>query len=209
MMMPWGCALLTAYLVGSIPTAYLMVKRLKGTDIRSIGSGNVGATNVTRAAGFKAGALVFLLDAAKGWLAATWVAGQWSPPSTIAPLACGVAAIVGHIAPVFLGFRGGKGVATMIGVLIGAMPAVAGICLLIWLACFLAWRYVSLASLIALSAVPLAQWVLRQPFSHIAIGLALVALVVFTHRANIARLRAGTEHRWTKNSTKHSAPSTK
>ena len=196
--MAWGYALLTSYLLGSIPTAYLMVKRLKGSDIRAIGSGNVGATNVTRAAGFKAGALVFLLDAAKGWLAATWIAGQWSPLSSIAPLACGAAAIIGHIAPVFLRFRGGKGVATTIGVLIGAIPLVAGVCLVIWVACFFAWRYVSLASLIALSAVPLAQWALRQPPSHVAIGLALAALVLFTHRANIQRLRAGTEHRWTK-----------
>ena len=122
-----------SYLVGSVPTAYLVVKRLKRVDVRTIGSGNVGATNVTRVAGLWAGISVFLVDLAKG-LVAVQVLGPWliHPLTPTLQFSCGLAAILGHAFPVFLNFRGGKGVATTIGVLIGTMPIIAGTYLLVW-----------------------------------------------------------------------------
>jgi glycerol-3-phosphate acyltransferase PlsY len=196
-MAAWLIALAGSYLVGSIPTAYLMVRRLKGVDIRGIGSGNVGATNVTRAAGKGAGTTVFALDLAKG-LVAVLALARW-PTSELAPhvqLACGLAAVIGHVAPVFLGFRGGKGVATTIGVLIGVYPAIALACGLVWAGVFFAFRYVSLASLVAIGLLPVLQAMFRRPAIEVILGLALAALVIVKHRANIERLRAGTEHRF-------------
>ena len=189
-------ALLGSYLLGSIPTAYLMVKRLKGVDVRTVGSGNVGATNVTRIAGFRAGVVVFLIDAAKGLLAVLVIA-PWAlrPMTPTAQLACGIAAVVGHAFSVFLKFQGGKGVATTIGVLLGAMPLLAAACLAVWVACFLIWKYVSVASLAAAVTLPVAQAVARRPLPELVLGSALALLIVARHRANIQRLLAGTEHR--------------
>ena len=189
-------ALLGSYLLGSFPTAYLLVKRLKRVDVRTVGSGNVGATNVARIAGFKAGAVVFLIDAAKGALAVCWVA--WWQQSAVTPglqLACGLAAILGHSFPVWLGFRGGKGVATTIGVLLAAMPLAAAACLAAWVIVFAIWRYVSLASIAAAVTLPVAQAVLGQGVAERLFGAVLALLVIVRHRANIQRLRQGTEPR--------------
>lgn len=194
--MPLLLAALGSYLVGSVPTAYLMVRWLKRVDVRSLGSGNVGATNATRAAGLPVGVAVFLLDVGKGLLAvhgfASWAAAS---PTPALRLACGLAAVLGHSFPVFLGFRGGKGVATTIGVLLGASPLVAAACAAAWLFGFLPGRYVSVGSLTAAAALPIAQTLLRRPAAEIAVGAALAALVIARHRANIQRLLAGTEHR--------------
>lgn len=185
-----------SYLVGSIPTAYLVVKRLKRIDVRSVGSGNVGATNVTRVAGLWAGLVVFLIDVAKG-VVAVLVIAPWVLPSTTPQvrLGCGLCAVVGHIFPVFLGFRGGKGVATTIGVLSGAMPMVAATCLLVWVACFLIWRYVSVGSLAAAVTIPLAQIVSHRTPAEVMLGMALALLIIVRHRSNIERLLRGQEHR--------------
>lgn len=194
-----GAAALLSYVIGSIPTAYLIVRWLKRIDVRTVGSGNVGATNATRAAGAKVGALVFLCDAAKG-LAAVLIAAPWviGAPAASERWLCGVAAVAGHMFPFALGFRGGKGVATAIGVVLGTSPAVAGIMLLCWVAGFTVWRYVSLASMIAAASIPLTQAALQQPAGVVGWSGLLALLVIGKHYANIARLLDGTEHRWTR-----------
>jgi len=189
-------ALTGSYLLGSIPTAYLLVKWLKRVDVRTIGSGNVGATNATRVAGLWAGLAVFLLDAAKG-LAAVWWVASWStaPASLTRQLSCGCAAILGHAFPVFLRFQGGKGVATTIGVLAGTMPLVAASCVGIWLVCMAIWRYVSVSSLAAAVALPVVQLATGQMGLDVLLGVGLALLIILRHRGNIVRLLQGTEHR--------------
>jgi glycerol-3-phosphate acyltransferase PlsY len=191
-----GLALLGAYLVGSIPTAYILVQRLKHVDVRTIGSGNVGATNASRAGGLWLGATVFLLDALKGLIAARllafWFVERASPAFQ---LSCGLAAVIGHTFPVFLKFRGGKGVSTTIGVILGVTPAIAGIFGLIWLICFLPWRYASVSSIAATLAIPVSQLVMHRSLTETWVGLALVLLIIVNHRQNIVRLVQGREHR--------------
>ena len=195
-MMQWLAALAGSYLIGSIPTAFLVVKRLKGVDVRTVGSGNVGATNVTRAAGFRAGLFVFSIDVAKGLAAVLLVAPALQPqPAPLFRLACGFAAVVGHIFPLFLKFHGGKGVATTIGVLASVYPGVALICGGVWLAGFLAGRYVSVASIAAMACLPPLLFAMQRPPAEIRLGAALALLVILKHRSNIQRLLAGTEHR--------------
>lgn len=194
--MNWLWALAASYLLGSFPSAYLLVKRLKRVDVRTVGSGNVGATNVGRVAGAGAGAVVLLVDALKGFIAARWLAAWLIPSATpAAQLACGLTAVIGHNFPVFLGFRGGKGVATTIGALLGAMPAVAASWVLVWVVVFALSRYVSLASLAAAAVIPVAQAVMGQGTAELALGAALALLIIIRHRANIQRLRQGTELR--------------
>ena len=195
-MLRLGLALLGSYALGSIPTAYLVVKRLTGTDVRRVGSGNVGATNVTRAAGFGPGLFVFVIDGLKGWAAVSLVAPALMPDgSSAARLACGVAAVAGHMAPVFLRFRGGKGVATSIGALLGAMPSAAVAFLGVWVVCFACWRYVSVGSLAAAASLPAVQWLAGQPIPDVLLGAGLAALIIAKHRPNIERLLQGREHR--------------
>ncbi len=189
-------ALAGSYLIGSIPTAYLMVKALKQTDVRTVGSGNVGATNVTRVAGKGAGAVVFTLDLGKG-LVAVLVLAPWLIPdvSPAVRLGCGCLAVLGHVFPLFLGFRGGKGVATTIGILLGTMPAVAGVFLLVWAVCALIWRYVSVASLAASAALPIAQILTQRTLPEVLMGAALAMLIIVKHRQNVERLVHGKESR--------------
>lgn len=195
-MIGWIGALLGSYFIGSIPTAYLLVKRWKRLDVRTVGSGNVGATNVARVAGSRAGAIVFCLDLAKG-LAAVLGLAPWliQPLSPAAQLGCGLSAVLGHAFPLFLAFRGGKGVATTIGVLLGTMPLVAGVCLTVWLTCVLIWRYVSVGSMAAAVTLPIAQTLTHRTLPEVLLGSALALLIIGRHRANIARLVQGTEHR--------------
>ena len=185
-----------SYLVGSIPTAYLVVKWLKRIDVRRVGSGNVGATNVTRVAGPRAGLFVFLIDVTKG-LAAVLVIAPWCLPSATPQLrfGCGLCAVLGHTFPVFLGFRGGKGVATTIGVLFGTVPMAAAAYLLVWTVCFLIWRYVSVSSLAAAVAIPVWQMVSHRSPAEVMLGTALALLIVVRHRSNIERLLRGEEPR--------------
>ena len=196
-MAAWLTALAGAYLLGSIPTAYLLVKRLKGVDVRTVGSGNVGATNVTRTAGFGAGVAVFLVDVLKGLAAVWWIAPALQPePTPMFRLVCGAAAVVGHVFPVFLTFRGGKGVATTIGVLIGLSPLVALTFAIVWLLVFLLTRYVSAASIAAAAAIPVGLLLDQRLPEELLLGAALALLLIIRHRANIQRLARGTEHRF-------------
>ena len=207
MLLPIALILVVSYLLGSLPFGFL-VGRAHGVDIRSEGSGNIGATNVFRVVGRGWGLLVFALDFLKGLvpvLLAPWLALQAGGGGSLASLPlllAGLAAILGHNYPCWLGFRGGKGVATSGGALVGIMPWVALVGLVAWLLVFLPTRYVSLASIVAALALPVAYYALagwRGGFEPALFALALViaALAVWRHRGNIARLLNGTEHRMT------------
>lgn len=188
--------LLAAYLLGSIPNG-LLIARLKGVDIRKVGSGNIGATNVFRSVGKTWGVLTFFCDALKGFLPAFFfplLTGNTGPALGIF---CGALAIIGHNWPVFLKFKGGKGVATSAGVLLGIAPAAVGIGLLSWLILFLSTRYVSVASIGAAVVVPMAGWFLYHNGHLLPTTLSILGLVaVARHHSNIRRLIAGTEHRF-------------
>jgi glycerol-3-phosphate acyltransferase PlsY len=193
-------AVILSYVSGSIPAAYL-AGTWGGVDLRQHGSGNLGATNVLRVLGAKIGALVFLVDIAKGALPVWFLpprTGATGNTLTWIAIACGVAAILGHVRPVFLGFKkGGKGVATACGVFLALAPLQTALTLLIFVVVVLASGYVSLASLTAAVALPVllavsVGW--RSPL--FAIGALTTVFVFLTHRPNIERLRGGTEYRF-------------
>ena len=193
-MMGLVASLAASYLVGALPTGYLLVKWTRHLDVRTVGSGNVGATNVTRAAGKGWGLIVLLLDIAKGALATVGLARWGVPAATPAvQLACGLAAVLGHNFPVFLKFRGGKGVATTLGVVCTVNPIVGLACAGMWLATFLGTRHVSVASMAAAATIPLAQLLGNRPAGEVLLGIMLALLIVARHRANIERLLRGTE----------------
>jgi acyl phosphate:glycerol-3-phosphate acyltransferase len=196
---PWGFITL-GYLLGSIPFGYLLVRATGGGDIRFQGSGNIGATNVARAAGWSAGVLTLLLDAAKGFFA-VWLSGRFSGGNIRIMVYAGLAAIIGHVFPVWLRFSGGKGVATALGVFVAICWPAAAAGVVLFLLVFSFWRYVSLASISAAAALPLLVYLLYAPghapptavtFST----LLAAALVIIKHRDNIERLLAGTEPRF-------------
>jgi acyl phosphate:glycerol-3-phosphate acyltransferase len=188
-----------AYLLGSIPFGLLIVKALGGPDIREIGSGNIGAANVARNAGKLAGALTLVFDAAKGYFA-VWLASRYATGSIRWMMLAAVFAVIGHMFPVWLGFRGGKGVATGLGVFIPIcwQAVAAGIAL--WLLVVIFWRYSSLGSISAAAALPIFVYLLYAP-GHappeiVTFGTVVIAvLVIFKHRSNIERLIAGEEPR--------------
>ena len=192
---------LIAYVAGSVPSAYL-AGRARGVDLRKVGSGNLGATNVARVLGAKTGAAVFLADLLKGFMPVFFLARvAETPRPELWALAYGVAAILGHVKPVFLlGKGGGKGVATASGVFLALALVPMLIAQVVWAAVFYATRYVSLASLAGAAALPIAILaVSRDPRSPVFLAALLVAAFVFlTHRANIGRLRRGEEHRFVK-----------
>jgi glycerol-3-phosphate acyltransferase PlsY len=190
---------LGAYLLGSIPFGYLIVKLREGRDIRNSGSGNIGATNVARTAGPVAGGVTLLLDLAKGFLA-VWLASKFAAGNDLWMMITAVAVVLGHMFPVWLKFKGGKGVATGVGafVLI-CWPAVAG-ALVVWLIVVTIWRYVSLGSIIAAASLPLLTYRLYAPLGAppiaVSIGTTLLAaMIIVKHQDNIGRLVAGTENR--------------
>jgi acyl phosphate:glycerol-3-phosphate acyltransferase len=192
-------AVLIAYLLGSIPTGFLMGKA-RGIDIREVGSGNIGATNVLRILGKPAGIFVLLADAAKGWLAAFVLArllAAWFDPAGIDGFAicAGVAAILGHIYPCWLSFKGGKGIATSAGVLIAWVPLPLLIILTIWIVVFAFSRYVSLASICASFALPFAAWIVGESVTIVLVTAALAVLAIYKHKSNIQRMLKGTENR--------------
>ncbi|MCC2546178.1 glycerol-3-phosphate 1-O-acyltransferase PlsY [Hymenobacter sp. BT175] len=196
--------LAAAYLIGSIPTALWVGRRFYGLDIREHGSGNAGATNTFRVLGKKPGSIVMAIDVLKGW-AATMMATVMLHQHAIRPdqllyfqLACGVLAVVGHIYPIFAQFRGGKGVATVLGMMLAIAPATVGVCILVFLLMLVLFRYVSLASMTAGVAFALLQLLPAfRPDNNLLLyfGFVLAALLIYTHRANIGRLRAGNESR--------------
>jgi glycerol-3-phosphate acyltransferase PlsY len=185
-------AVLAAYLIGSIPFA-LILARLWGSDLRRVGSGNLGAANVMRASGVTAGALVAALDMAKG-AASVWLATQVSDGAGL-PAAAGLAAIIGHIYPVWLRFRGGKGVATACGVFSMLTPAAVPPALALFAAVVWLTKYVSLGSVLASIALPPMAYALGSPGPAVLAAAAASAIIVFRHRSNVLRLRLGTERR--------------
>lgn len=187
---------LAAYLVGSIPTGYLWA-RARGIDIRSQGSGNIGATNVFRILGKRAGISVLLIDAVKGYVPVKFLLFGDAPPQYLA-MTAGLFAILGHNYTCWLRFKGGKGIATSAGVLLGLMPAGLGVTLAVWLLVFAISRYVSLASVVAAAALPVGVWALGYAKELVVLGALLGALAIYKHRANITRLIAGTEPRFTR-----------
>jgi glycerol-3-phosphate acyltransferase PlsY len=197
----WLLILAAAYLLGSIPTGYLLVRIFRKEDVRETGSGNIGATNVARAGGKGLGIVTLLLDALKGYLAVL-LAMHFAPSvngrvSTLA-IAAAVAAVIGHIFTVWLRFKGGKGIATALGVFIALVPLVALASLLLFILVFALSRYVSLASIVAASAIPLLAWLLVPAHtSALLIGLSIISLLsILKHHANITRLLNGTESRF-------------
>lgn len=198
---------LGAYLLGSLPTGFL-VARAKGVDIRTVGSKNMGATNVFRVLGKGPGTMVLLVDMLKGWGAVTlarylvrhvsgWEAGDgvWSNPAS-APIVAGLAAILGHNYTCWLGFKGGKGIATTAGVIIALVPWAFLVGLITFSLCFLVTRFVSVASIMAAATLPFATWFTthNQPLTAVTAGMA--ALAIYKHKANMQRLLNGTESRF-------------
>ncbi len=182
-----------AYLLGSIPFGYLIVRRKSGADIRETGSGGTGATNVSRRAGKAAGVLTLLLDAAKGCIAVLIAKTVSGDDWVIAAAAS--AALVGHIFPVWLRFRGGKGVATGVGIFLVLAP-IALLCAgVVFVAIVLVTRYVSLGSITAAILIPVLVWVQSDSQSLLTAAIVGAALIVFAHRGNIQRLASGTESR--------------
>ena len=193
-------ALACAYLLGSIPSAVWIGKALYGIDVREYGSGNAGATNTFRVLGKKAGIPVLLLDILKGYLALQLVllVGNYLPGTQQYinfKLALGIAALLGHIFPVFAGFRGGKGVATLLGILVGVQPVAAIICTVIFLVMLIATGYVSLGSISAAIAYPfIIMLVLNETIPTVNIfAMSVAILVLITHQKNIERLLRGSE----------------
>jgi glycerol-3-phosphate acyltransferase PlsY len=189
--------LVAAYLLGSIPTAVLVSKVFFGVDVRTLGSGNAGATNVARTLGWKAALPVVLVDVGKGALAAALPSLFHLPAPPWLPLACAAAAVLGHTFPVFAGFAGGKGVATAGGALLVLAPALVGVAAVVWLSLVLATRIVSLASLAAAATLAAAAFLLpRVGWGIKPLAVALAVFVFWTHRQNIRRLASGKEPRF-------------
>jgi len=182
------------YVAGSVPTGYWLVRAFKGVDIRTLGSGNIGGTNVWRVFGRRFGLPVVLLDTLKGFvpaLVATLVV------SHLAGALAGAAAMLGHWRPLFLRWRrGGKMVATCGGAFLGLAPLVGGIGAGVWIVAFLLFRYASLASMTAACSAPVVSVLLGEPWPVIAFAAAAALAVIVLHRENLARLRAGTENRF-------------
>lgn len=195
-----GCLVL-AYLLGSIPTAVWVGKAFFGLDVREHGSGNAGATNTFRILGKPAGTFVLLTDTAKGFAgtALAWFMLSWGlisiPEVVYWQLGLGLAAVTGHIFPIFAGFKGGKGVATLLGMVLCLHPQAAAGCVLVFLVMFLSMGYVSAGSMAAALAFPIQIILLYQskPFALVIFGFLISWAVVVTHRKNIKRLMAGTE----------------
>jgi glycerol-3-phosphate acyltransferase PlsY len=185
--------ILFGYGVGSLPLGYLVASRAKGIDLRRVGSGNVGATNAYRSAGLAAALIVVLVDIAKGassvFFAARFATGAADP------VAAGIAAILGHVYPVWLRFHGGKGVATACGVFWMLAPLATAIAASVFLVVVWVSRYVSLGSIVATVALPPLAWLTNKPMAVVIGAVVAAALIVERHRANLARLQQGSEHR--------------
>lgn len=185
-------AVVFAYLVGSVPFAFLLTRR-RGIDLRYAGSGNVGAANVLRTSGITPAVIAMLLDALKGSVAVLVARAIAAGP--VAPVAAGLASIIGHIYPVWLGFRGGKGVATAAGVFAVLTPVTLAAASAVFLITIWATRFISAGSLAAAVALPLAAAAGGEPRVVVAGAVAAAAIIVYRHLTNLTRLMAGTERR--------------
>jgi acyl phosphate:glycerol-3-phosphate acyltransferase len=192
--LPW---LLASYLLGAIPTSYLAGRLFRGIDLREHGSRNLGATNLYRVLGWRFAIPVGVFDAAKGLVPVLVFAPRVSSSELFA-LVCGLVAVVGHVFSVFVGFKGGKGVATAAGVMLGLTPAALGIALVIWIALVYLTGYVSVASIAAAAVFPLAVYLIDPPdqIEILWLDVAVAAAIIWLHRANIGRLLKGTENRF-------------
>ncbi len=184
-----------AYFIGALPTGLVLVRVLRGEDIRKHGSGNIGAVNVLRVAGPAVAAAVLLVDVLKGLVPVLLVLHAGLAPW--AAVAAGLAAIGGHNWSIFLGFRGGKGIATSFGVLAGLSLPAALAAAIVWVVVVVITRFSSLGSLVAVVSVPIMLWRLRTPPEYVAFGIIAAFFAIYRHRANIQRLVAGTELRVT------------
>jgi glycerol-3-phosphate acyltransferase PlsY len=194
---------LVAYLIGSLMGA-LIIGAFKGVDIRTLGSGNAGGTNALRTQGKLFALGVVVIDVGKGWFAARVLPGLDLPGIGIDPglgrpwlaVACATAVTLGHVYPVWWEFRGGKGAATLIGVMLGLEPRLVPLLLVLWLVVVMATGFVGLGTMLAVCALPvIVPLIAPQRPALLAFAIAMAPLVVYTHRANIARMRAGTENR--------------
>ncbi|HWP31529.1 MAG TPA: glycerol-3-phosphate 1-O-acyltransferase PlsY [Fimbriimonadales bacterium] len=193
----WVLTFLITFIIGSLPFGYWVANRY-GVDIRTTGSRNIGATNVFRVLGWKPGLAVLVFDIAKGYFPALLGGNALSQEQTYqteVTLLVGLFAVLGHVYSPWLGFRGGKGVATALGVVLAATPLLAGICLAIWLLVFLTSKYVSLASILASIAAPISAFFLGYSTWVIGIYTGTCVFLILKHRANIQRLIAGKELR--------------
>ena len=205
-MFVFAAVALVSYLLGSIPAGYI-AGRIAGIDIRHAGSGNIGATNVTRVLGKRYGYPVFIVDFLKGLMAVSLSiliekrAQPISAPTELFGIVAAISSVIGHAFPVWLSFKGGKGVATSMGALFGLMPFMALIGIAVWVITFEVTRYVSVASMTAALAVPISIWILmplKQTGGAVLLyfSICLAALVIFRHRSNLSRLVRGTEPRF-------------
>jgi glycerol-3-phosphate acyltransferase PlsY len=189
-------AFIASYLLGAVPTSFIVARRVKGIDLRRTGSGSLGATNLFRVLGWKYAVPVGVFDALKG---ATPVAifGPLVHFTTTGTLLLGITAVVGHVFSVFVNFRGGKGVATSAGVILGFAPGAFGVTFAVWGAILTLSGYVSLASIAAALVLPAAIWLVQPSRRETVLWFAgLAVVVIWMHRANIKRLMNGTEHRF-------------
>jgi glycerol-3-phosphate acyltransferase PlsY len=195
---------LLAYLLGSV-IGSLVIGRMRGVDIRTMGSGNAGATNALRTQGKAIGLAVLVIDLAKGWIATAILAPATLPLLSSVPESlqawcvpvCGIAVMLGHVYPLWFGFRGGKGVATLLGTLVGISGALGLVFVLVWLATVILLGFVGLASILGAVAVAIANLAghASPQLPQACFAVLAAALIIYTHRANLARMRAGTEPR--------------
>ena len=193
-------SVLLAYLIGSFPTSFIMARMMKGVDIRQVGSGNAGATNVFRSIGKIPALITLVVDVSKGIFVVTVAANLLYPyieniDYDFFRAFLGLATVCGHIWPLWLKFKGGKGVATTLGVAIGLAPLVLLPSLAIWLATFFATNYVSLASILALIAFPATAIAFNEPFYLVLVSVVICSISIYKHRENIRRLLRGQENK--------------
>lgn len=196
MTMGLALAVVLGYVLGAIPVGIFAGKAFAGIDPREAGSRNIGFTNVLRVAGKAAGIVTLIGDMGKGALAVYLARVLAGPAAGDLILAAGAAATLGHMFPVFLGFNGGKGVATTLGVLLAAAPSIGGCLLVTWLTSAALWRMSSLAALIAFGSLPLWVWLFQPTAPMAAFATGIIVAIVFRHRENISRLKAGTESKF-------------
>jgi glycerol-3-phosphate acyltransferase PlsY len=189
-------AVVMAYLLGGIPFGYLLVKFAKGADVRESGSGNIGATNVLRTTGRAAGVATLLLDIAKGYVA-VWLAAELTGGAPEWTSLAALAVMAGHAYPVFLKFKGGKAVATFTGAFAYLTPLPLAALVVLFIAVVAVTRYISAGSILAAAAFPFGVWmILHPPFQVTAAAFIAGAFIVYRHKSNWARLRAGVENRF-------------
>jgi glycerol-3-phosphate acyltransferase PlsY len=197
-------AIAIAYLLGSIPVGYVLVRLTTGRDVRAVGSGNIGATNVARTTGALPGIITLVLDILKGF-GAVWLAAYLTSDSPFWTSAAALAVIAGHAFPLFLKFQGGKAVASFIGAFLYLAPLALGAALVVFLAVVVGTRYVSAGSVIAAGTFPLGVWLISHPSSDLLLASIIAgAFIVYRHKGNLQRIRAGTEDpfRWTRAETR-------